>query len=72
MHGVLFPTIKSECESSDVLNRLFLFTEKMAEAGKQKLRSVEPEYWIKRWDDGEIGWHKDFVDVMLKVNQSLA
>ena len=47
-----------------------MLTEKMAETGeqKQKLASVEPEFWIKKWDDGEIGWHKDFVDVMLQVN----
>ena len=37
-------------------------------SGEQKLASVEPEFWIRRWDEGQIGWHKDFVDVMLKVN----
>ena len=40
----------------------------MAESGEQKLASVKPELWIKGWEVGEIGWHKDFVDVMLQVN----
>ena len=39
----------------------------MSEPGKQELPSVNPEFWVKRWDDGQIGWHKDFVDVMLQV-----
>lgn len=44
----------------------------MAWFGEQNLSSVESEYWVKRWDAGDIGWHLDFVDEKLQVDPSLA
>ena len=44
----------------------------MSESGEKNLSSVQREYWIKRWDEGDVGWHLDFVDNMLKVDLSLA
>ena len=34
----------------------------------QKLQSEGGEFWEKMWSEGHTGWHKDFVQEILKVS----
>ena len=40
----------------------------MVDSGRKELGNVTADYWTEKWQRKETGWHKDVVDVMLKVD----
>ena len=35
------------------------------------LQSERPEYWLKKWEDGQTNWHEDSFDLALNVSAYL-